>query len=214
MMRAHFIAAASIAALTIALPGEARPAVWEAGLKAGLNIAGFRGEFADFSGAETKLGFVGGGFVAYPLRSGLALQGELLYSMKGAKLEIQGTDVNGNPVNTFTYSWTLHYLEVPLLVRASLGSTWRVRPELSAGPTLGFKLSGRYEPAPGDSHNLDDVKPVDVGFTAGVGAVMGSGQLKYRVEARYTSGFSSIYDVSGNIESINQAFSIMVGVAR
>ena len=118
MKRGHFIRGALIVAIAITLQGEARSAVWEGGLKAGLNIARFRGEFADFSGAETKLGFVGGGFIAYPLRPGLALQGELLYSVKGATLERQAVDVNGNPVSPFTYYRTMHNNEVPLRGRA------------------------------------------------------------------------------------------------
>ena len=91
-----------------------------------------------------------------------------------------------------------------------------VRPELIAGPALGFKLRARFEPgAPGTgTRDLDNVRAVDVGAALGAGASIGRGPLRLLLEARYTTGFSDLYDLSGNLESINQAFSFMVGVSR
>ena len=207
---------AIVAILALGLHAEARAGAWEAGVKTGLNLASFRGDYADLVGTKTKLGFVGGGYAAYRLGPAVALQAELLYSMKGAKVTSTWIDFTGNPTGTIKGFWVLDYLEVPLLARVSFAQGSMVRPELIAGPALGFKLRARFEPgAPGTgTRDLDNVRAVDVGAALGAGASIGRGPLRLLLEARYTTGFSDLYDLSGNLESINQAFSFMVGVSR
>ena len=207
---------AIVAILALGLQAEARAGVWEGGVKTGLNLASFRGDYPELVGTKAKLGFVGGGYVAYRLGPAVALQTELLYSMKGTKVSSEWIDQTGNPTGTIESFWILDYLEVPLLVRVSFAQESMVRPELIVGPALGFKLRARFEfGAPGTgSSDLHDVRPVDVGATLGAGASIGRGPFRLLLEARYTTGFSDLYDISGNYESINQAFAFMVGISR
>jgi hypothetical protein len=75
------------------------------GVEAGFNLANLNGPNAN-DVLASRLGFVGGGFINFPLGPAVALQPELLYEQKGGKY-------NGNP-------YQLDYVEVPILLDVTL----------------------------------------------------------------------------------------------
>jgi hypothetical protein len=83
------------------------------------------------------------------------------------------------------------------------------------GPTFGLDLSGKYtaETLGIVDEDLEDVKTLDVGLALGAGAGFELGGKKVLAELRWTTGFTDVYDLEGNLESINQVFSLTAGVA-
>jgi len=105
------------------------------GAKLGANLSNvYDSEGEDFV-ADTKLGFVAGGFVTIPLGKLFALQPEVLYSQKGFKGE--GT-LLGSP---YSYERTTDYLDVPIF--------FAVRPieylSIMAGPQFSYLLQEKNE---------------------------------------------------------------------
>jgi hypothetical protein len=202
--------------LSTLVPGVAGALGIEKGVKFGVNLANLRGDFADVANPDGKLGLVGGPFVVFVLVPEFAVQIEALYSMKGAKLTSTSTDEAGNVLGTIHTFESLNYLEVPLLLRGTPLPGARVQPLIVAGPTLGFGLGANLSSdEPGlPSVHLDHLKAVDVGFAVGVGARFHAGGKKRVItEVRYTSGFSDVWDIAGNLESINSVFSFTAGLA-
>ena len=194
-------------ALAVAMP-------WEVGAKAGLNVAGFRGDFHDLAGTERKLGFVGGPFAACRMSTSLALQGEILYSTKGAMTSGGRVDPM-NPLVIAEQVWRLDYIEAPILLRFSPPFRGHLRPDLMAGTSFAFNVNATFENrTSGVRGHLDEVKTLDVGLVLGVGAHFGGRGLGYFVEGRYSRGFSDIYNLEGNFETIHDVFSVLVGISR
>ena len=210
----HRNAVVALLVLILLVPAAAGAVSIEKGLKAGVNRAGFRGGFADRADTQNKLGFVGGPFVAFGLAPDLAVQVEALFSMKGAKTTGERTDEEGHVLGEFTGFWNLNYLEVPILLRGTLLRTAAVQPMWYIGPTLGLSYGGTFTVDVGAAErDLIDLKTVDFGVAIGGGAGFKAGGRRILVELRYTSGFTDIYDIEDNAESINDVFSLTVGIA-
>jgi hypothetical protein len=117
-LRRSIVIASVVASL---MPCAAGAMGIEKGVKAGVNLASFRGEFADLADAKIRTGFVGGAFVAFGFAPDLAVQVEALFSQKGAKFESVGMDEEGNPTGqTYDTFVKVNYLEVPVLLRGTL----------------------------------------------------------------------------------------------
>ena len=200
-----------------ALPALAGAGPWHAGVRMGVALTNVHGDFPDvIGGLDNKLGFQGGGFVELsPGPVGLAL--EMNYVEKGFKTVSEGTDQNGNPTGPVESFLRLRYLEVPVLVHASLPLPRMVVPYAVAGPTFGISLGGEFEsgfPGIADEDVGSDLKTVDMGGTVGLGAIIGRGVYRLTVETRYFTSFGDLWDIPGNFESINHGFGFTVGVVR
>jgi hypothetical protein len=211
----HARATAALLALALLAPAAAGAVGIEKGVKGGLNLASFRGEFADVADAKVKAGIVAGAFLAFDLAPDLAIQVEGLFSMKGAKLTSVGVDSEGNPGRAYESFVSLNYLEVPVLLRGTLLRTAAVQPMYYLGPTVGISLGGRFEAdSPGvPGRDLTDLKPVDIGVALGAGVGFDLGGRRVLTEIRYTTGFADLYDLEGNLESVNQVLSLTAGLA-
>jgi len=210
----HRRAVAALFALALLAPAAAGAVSIEKGVKAGVNLASFRGDFADIADPNLKAGFVGGAFVAFGFAPDLAIQVEGLFSMKGAKLPWVRVDLEGNPVRPDESSVSLSYLEVPVLLRGTLLRTAAVQPMYYLGPTIGISLGGTQSGVPGARDpDLKDLKALDFGLALGAGAGFKLGGKKVLTEIRWTTGFTDIYDLEGNLESINQVFSLTAALA-
>jgi hypothetical protein len=208
----HRRIAAAFLAFALVVPAAAGAVSLEKGVKAGVNLSNFRGSFADLADTKTKMGFVGGAFVAFGFAPDLAIQVEGLYSMKGAKLTSERTDNEGNPLGMSDTFVNLAYLEVPVLLRGTLLRGSPVQPMYYLGPVVGFNLGAREESGE-FSRELPDMKAVDLGLALGAGLGFKVGGQKLLTEFRYTTGFTDVYDIAGNLESINQGFALTAGLA-
>lgn len=205
-----------LCAVVAGLPAVAWAGPWHMGVRTGLSLTNIHGDFADLIDPDYKVGFRGGGFVEIvPGPVGVAL--EMSYVEKGFTTRGRATDDVGNPLGTVEGHLKLRYLEVPVLLRASLPPRGTFEPYAVLGPAFGFALGAEFEvDTPGfvDQDLGNDLKDVDMGGTVGLGAIIGRGPYRLTVETRYSTSFGDLWDISGNFESINHGFGFTVGVIR
>jgi len=166
----------------------------EPGLKLGINSATVSANDDEDDVVERMTGWSAGGSLLMPGRR-VGLQAELLYAQKGF-------DIHADAASGIDASGTLEvrYLEVPLLLRAELAPTNKVRPYLLAGPALAFKLdtglsveANTLAVTEADREEVDrNVKSTDVGLAVAAGVRPTIGRIGLEVEARYTHGLSNI----------------------
>lgn len=125
------------------------------GVEGGLNVATLNGQQTPGAVYESRLGFVGGGFLQFPLSTSLSLRPEILFAQKGGR-------INGN-------EFALDYVEIPLLLNVNiigplgilLGPAFNANVAKPSGVTVNstdvgivggvqldlfnFLVSGRYE---------------------------------------------------------------------
>jgi hypothetical protein len=196
-----------IAAVTclLALPQPAAAGV-QFGIKAGGNMAKPTGADADniADTLKTKVGFVGGIFLAFNLSKSFSIQTEVLYTMKGATFEYIDVDTT---VEEKLYG---DYLEIPLLFKFKFGSAG-LQPFIFAGGYAGFKLSEKIEvmgePIPTEEAIL---KNNDYGAIVGGGLQLGRG---FHIDVRYSKGLETIVDGTEPIDLKNGVWSATVGFA-
>lgn len=190
----------------------------EFGVTGGLNIASFTGH----TGIPPKDGIVIGGFANISLYSGLSLQPELLFSMKGA----HGTV---SYLGSFPLGWTgtstmlIEYLEVPVLVRARL-FTLPVIPagfDVFAGPDFAYNVYSwtRYPVPTSNGGSLmisrsmnGDIRAFDFNITVGGGPHINLGLTTVGLELRYTFGTGRVFH-TGSADYNNNVWSIMASAS-
>lgn len=164
------------------------------GVKAGASLTTLTG--SDSDGAKNKFGFNGGVLANFGFNDMISIQPEVLYSMKGAKVD--GTDARLN----------LNYIDVPVLVKVATGATGLF---FELGPQVGFLAAAKAKNNDVSIDVKDGVKSVDFGYAAGLGFQAASGPI---VGLRYNGGFTNIgKDNNGYTSSNtkNSAFQLYVG---
>lgn len=144
------------------------------------------------------------GFVfILPLSDVLAIQPELLYTQKGASnsYKLLGQEIT----NDLTYN----YLDIPLMLRVSLGDTYGegLGIYLNGGVYIGYAFSGKRETTSPLGNNettftfddLDDQRRLDYGF--GIGGGLTLGNLFF--DLRYMHGTNNLLD--DDIDNTNDA---------
>lgn len=192
-------------ALLIAAPLQAQTTL---GVKGGINIANVDTNIPDISDlAESKTGFVGGGFATFGLGSLFALQPELLYSQKGFKAEEGGQ----------TAELGLNYFEIPVLLKAQFKLAM-LRPAIYAGPVLSFETGCTFS-FDGASEDCDAGEDFTNRKKNEWGAVFGAnldfflGSLTLILDARYQLGLTNLADVPEDDDEVkNNVWQIMAGL--
>ena len=177
-------------------------------VKAGVNFASM--VFEDEENVIQDLtengatGFTGGLVVLLPLNSMLAIQPEFLYTQKGAERSYTFLG------ETVTEKLTYNYIDVPLMLRVSLGNTHGegLGLYLNAGVYGGYALNGKNTvttPLGEEETDIDlsgdsKEKRADFGFTGGAGITIGDLIL----EVRYLHGTNNLLD--DDIDNSNDNF--------
>lgn len=152
------------------------------GIEAGANFANLTGSDVG-SFVVSRLGFVGGGMLRFPLTPALTLQPEVLYEQKGAKIS------GGSSV------YELDYVEVPVLLEINVGL-----PVVGPGILLGPAFDGNVA-----SSGLSNVAPADVGLVGGL-------QMHFDplvLSGRYEVGLTNVTS-DRNLQ--NGTFTFLVGL--
>jgi hypothetical protein len=194
------ITCALAAAAVLTTAGTASGQDMRFGVRGGANIATVQND-ADGGSQEfgSRTGVAAGVFFAVPL-GWVRLQPEVLYTSKGAALDLRGIES----------TLVLDYLEVPVLVR------WPVAPRVyvAAGPAVAWRLKARsrtkFSGATEEVDVADSVKRYDAGVTGAVGIEFG----RLVVDGRYTHGLLDIdTDTSDDVSVRNRAITITAGIA-
>ena len=198
----HWGAAAGAAlALVVSLlaAGTASAQDMRFGVRGGVNFSTVQNEPSVGSDGYTmRQGLVAGAFFIMPL-GWVHLQPEVLYTSKGAALDLQGIDSK----------LVLDYLEIPVLARWRLGQRFYV----AAGPAVAWRLKAtsrtKFSGATEETDLGDSVKVYDVGVVGAVGVRFG----KVLVDGRYTHGLTDIdSDTSDEVTVRNRAITISAGI--
>ena len=126
------------------------------GAMAGVNFSRFVGSDADDANLdeESLVGFTGGGYLAVALNEIIAVQPEVVFSMKGATYE-GSAGVGGFSVN-WDYEIRLTYLELPVLIRVSLPLDMPLGLDAYGGMSPAILLGAEYEGEVGGVVDVDD----------------------------------------------------------
>ncbi|UOQ97521.1 PorT family protein [Hymenobacter sp. 5317J-9] len=149
-MKPHILSLLLLLAAGTAAQAQSAPRF---GLKAGVSSATYAGK--DNTATTAKIGVNAGITLNLGLTDQLSIQPEVLFSQKGTKLSYNqdNSDVtvfltNGNAFGrkgSGTYTQTLNYLDVPVLLRYNIGPTDGAGFFVEAGPQVSFLLSQRGE---------------------------------------------------------------------
>jgi len=163
------------------------------GPKLGVNIADLGG---DAEGTSTKAGFCGGAFLAWEISDWFTFQPEFLYSQRGASIDF----LDG--------SFSLDYIEIPLLAMLTIPMEGRFKPNLFFGPSIAFNIRAKVS-AYGESADIKDIiSTTDVGIAVGAGVKVGDlGPGAITADIRYTIGLTNVLDVDGYSDVLDQDLS-------
>ncbi len=142
-----------------------------------------------------------------PLGDVLALQPELLYAKKGAE---SSYTVLGQ---TFSSTFSYNYLDIPLMLRFSLGNTHGegLGVYINAGGYGAYAINGKSTSVTPllttetdlTFDEIDDQKRLDYGFVGGGGITLGN----LFFEVRYQHGINNLLDDDANNNNDNNKFS-------
>jgi hypothetical protein len=179
--------------------GQASAQKFNLGVEGGANFANFIGSSVSANSLTgSRLGLVGGGFLELNFGNSFAIRPELLYSQKGGK------DTSNN-------TYQLDYVEVPVLVKLSLG-TPGINPGILLGPSFSWNTVAQVASSNGGaSQAIQNVDTSDIGFIIGAELDID----KFFATGRYELGFNNIVNaVSGgttNNNVQNGLVTLMVG---
>lgn len=158
------------------------------GAKAGINLANVKTSGSGMNiTPDSRTGIAIGAFARFNVNETFAIQPELLYSGKGAKLNLSEEGVSAKSTTK------LNYLSLPVLAKFYVNSGFN----LHAGPQFDFLLSAKEDwelsyngnIESGDDDIKDDIKNLDFGFVFGLGYDFSSG---FGLDARYMLGVSEL----------------------
>jgi len=188
---------------------------------AGPTLSWFGG--SDASTSSPRVGVALGLHVHSPLGKGVSIDPDLTFAYKGADLTAQaGSGVEG------VLTAQLWYLELPVLLRYSIGRPGAFRFRFYGGPYIAVRAgcTGRIQvndssysrscsefPDPADtSQTFDPFVGWDAGVVVGTGTGIPLLGTRLEIDLRYEQGFVNLERQSSGGALYNQAFLLVVGV--
>ena len=177
-------------------------------VKAGVNFSNMLFEEDEQSvedlARDGAVKFVGGLSFILPLGDAVAIQPELLFVQKGAE---NTATILGQEITT---DLTYNYLDIPLLLRLSLGDTHGegLGIYVNGGAYVGYAFNGKITTSspnfPDTETDVtfgdeDDQRRIDYGFALGGGLTLGN----LFFDLRYTHGTNNILDDDANNSNDN-----------
>lgn len=162
------------------------------GLKGGVNFASVYNISEEIEIDKNRVGLVGGAFCKIPLSQKMSIRPELLFSMKGATLDIP-SDVIGS-VDRVKFQST--YLEMPL----SLDFDLPFFLDLHAGVQGGLALSKKPD--------ASNYKSAEFGWHAGTGIDLGNIGIHVRFQQSLAAFYETNFYGTGKFEARNWGISL------
>jgi hypothetical protein len=182
-------------ALVVSTLGVSAQGLSRVGMKLGYNSSRFTGADLPGKGVDSQSGLALGGYVTYEFTETFSLQQEVLFTLKGSK------------VNTIGNVWLSNiflYVEMPLLGKATFFPENRLRPNVYAGPAVAA-LIGAFN----NTGLLEDIRSYDLGFVVGGGVEI----WKLSLDLRLTRGLLNFDQSARGIDLKHQTISVMMGYA-
>ncbi len=194
--------------IMVAVVPEKSLAQIQLGAKAGFAVANFVDDpDTEF---ESKVNFTGGFTFNSELNRNVSLQPEVLYVVKGAKTQAVIDEV---PLNL---SFSVTYIEVPLLLRYSMNPRSDITPVFLAGGAASWNINSRvkFGIVGGDtefSDADDSIKALDFGVVVAAGVDIKWDLRRITLEARYTRGLTNLVDDQDDPKR-NTAIAVTAGI--
>ncbi len=196
-----------IAPVTEAEPTE-QPGLTGFGIIGGLNSSKLAlGDGNALEDAKNRTAFTGGAFFTLGLGQILAIQPEVLLSMKGTRAS--------NPTQNFTtgdLTLSMNYIEIPLLLKAYIPlNNPSLRPNLFVGPAIAFLISCRVgEDVQGGTRDCDNggptIKSTDTSIMFGAGVDF---LQSFTAQVRFDIGLQDVDEEQGTAK--NRSLLLLVG---
>lgn len=148
-----------------------------AGVKAGVNLSNFNAEYMNL---KTKPGLVAGAFVSYNFNPKWSAQGEVLYTMQGAK----------EPGGSYDFK----YINIPLTARYNVWEGLHIH----TGPQVGLLLSGKIK-EDGEKYDIkDNLRSSDIGWVLGASYEWNK---RFVADIRWVKGLTDISDNDSDVKN-------------
>ncbi len=211
--------------LFFALPGYSQMFGW--GITLGPNMSSAAGKDFDgnaFVGTELITAFHGGLIVQFRPRRFFTIYSGMEYVMKGSNFSSGRNSLGYSSNNN---QLRLNYLEVPLFMKINFDQYSDIRPNVFAGPTFGFLLSGKDNYLlPINATELSkplldtesNYKSFDPGLAFGAGLDIDVGEWTiFTMGAQYVLGMRNVADpesvfVDEDYEVKNRNFRLNMGL--
>jgi Outer membrane protein beta-barrel domain len=169
------------------------------GIKVGLNLADQKISGSGIAlDTKTMPAFHGGVFVTYMFAEKTGVQPELLYSMQGSKIDIDGFKIDSK----------FDYLNIPVLFRYNITQIINV----NAGPQVGFLMSAKQKSDGTTEDVKSSFKSTDFSLAFGAGIDLPVGLIG---GVRYSLGLAKIQDTNdpdfGSTDFKNNNLQIYLG---
>ncbi|MBD2768737.1 PorT family protein [Hymenobacter sp. BT664] len=158
------------------------------GVKAGASLTTLTG-----SGSENvanKIGFNGGLLANVRFGDALAIQPEVLFSMKGSQFK-----------DDSKYKTNLSYIDIPVLLQYNADGLF-----FEAGPQLGILASAKFTNGDESEDIKKGIETIDFGYAVGLGYKLESGPM---FGLRYNGGITNINKETDKVR--NSAFQLYAG---
>ena len=181
------------------------------GVKAGLNFATTGGTDAS---SQSINSFNAGILATFDVAGLLALQPELLYTMKGYNASYPVPEVIGPiPFGSGNLTGKISYLEIPVLLKLNTSSLGIIRPNIFAGPEVAFKLSSKATSgSPSSEQDLQNINSTDFGIIVGAGININLPITTIMVDIRYDIGMRNLNSYSNPPDIKNRVLSLNAGI--
>jgi outer membrane protein with beta-barrel domain len=177
-------------ALAVLAAGRVSAQNFDLGVEAGANFSNFIGSAVSQLGNtanNSKLGFVGGGYLCLNFGNSFGIRPEVLYEQKGAA--ISGTSTTTE----------LDYIEIPVLLKFGLG-TPGFNPSILLGPSFAWNTLAKDA----NGNSINNINSSDVGLVGGVEVDIS----KFLISGRYELGLDN---VQSNTNIQNGTLTFLIG---
>lgn len=152
----------------------------EFGIKGGFNFSNLYSK--DTNDDTVLYGFNAGAYATLPISDFIAIQPEILYSTKGAKLEYNSTVTSGE------MKFKLDYIEIPLLIRVNITRNFNIHAGGYAAYLVRSKITGKGTLDLNNNVNTTDLNQFDAGLATGIGIDFNTVSLG----VRYNYGLATV----------------------
>ncbi|MCD0466269.1 porin family protein [Flavobacterium sp. ENC] len=146
-----------------ALHAQSENVTTEFGVKGGFNMSNLYDDNNDPDDNNVLYGFNAGVYATLPISDYIAIQPELLFTTKGAKLEYNNAFAEGDA------KFKLNYIELPLLVRVNVTKNFNIQAGGYASYLVSSKVTGSGDFDFNEDVDTDDLNKFDAGLSAGLG---------------------------------------------
>lgn len=184
------------------------------GIKGGINFSNIHGDH--FGNTKSRIGFIIGLFNEIPRTKQFSIQPEILFSMKGWKVEYSDYNEWDSDGYKEKFWARLNYIELPVLGKFKLDNINNLKPIFYFGPCFGINVSSTYRDEYEDDYDsgtytrsMKGVSVFDFSFTPGIMLEVNN---TFVFDFRYSLGLTNI--VSNNEDGIsmtNSVISLMLG---